>query len=66
MVVGDALIHMEPLGFTFLPDKYCEHPKEMRRSLGRLVERKFSMMTFAHGEPLVIRADERLRALLAA
>ena len=64
VVVGDALIHMDSHGFAVLPDKYCESPKELRRSLARLAERKFAMLAFAHGEPLVGRADERLRTLL--
>ncbi len=65
VVVGDGLIHMGSHGFSALPDKYCENPKELRRALARLAERRFSTMTFAHGEPLVGRADERLRNLLA-
>ncbi len=63
-VVGDALIHLESHGFAILPDKYCENPKELRRSLARLAERKFSTLTFAHGEPLLGQADQRLRELL--
>ncbi len=66
VVIGDALIHLDTHGFAVLPDKYCESPKELRRSLAGLAERKFSTMTFAHGEPLVGQADQRLRALLAA
>ncbi len=65
VVVGDALIHLPSHGFAVLPDKYCGHPGELRRSLTRLAEHHFSTMTFAHGEPLVGRADERLRTLLA-
>ena len=65
VVVGDALIHMGSHGFAVLPDKYCENPKELRRSLARLAERNFSTVTFAHGEPLVGKANERLRALLS-
>ena len=65
VIVGDALIHMGSHGFAVLPDKYCGNPKELRRSLARLAERRFSTMTFAHGEPLTGRADERLRNLLA-
>ncbi len=64
VVVGDALIHMGSHGFAVLPDKYCENAKELRRSLARLAEREFSTLIFAHGEPLVGKADERLRALL--
>lgn len=65
VVVGDALIHMDSHGFAVLPDKYCENPRELRRSLARLAQRRLSTMTFAHGDPLVGRADERLRTLLA-
>lgn len=65
-VVGDALIHMDSHGFALLPDKYCENSKELRRSLARLAARRFATLAFAHGDPLVGRADERLRALLGA
>ena len=64
VVVGDALIHMDHHGFTFLPDKYCENPRELRRSLTRLAARRFATMAFAHGDPLAGKADERLRRLL--
>ena len=64
VIVGDALIHMDNHGFAVLPDKYCENPRELRRSLARLAEREFATMTFAHGDPIVGGADERLRKLL--
>ena len=64
VIVGDALIHMGSHGFAVLPDKYCENPKELRRSLARLAERRFSMMTFAHGEPLTGQTDAQLWSLL--
>ncbi len=63
--LGDALINMEPLGFTFLPDKYCRDPKEMRRSLSKLTALDFSVVTFAHGLPLVAQAKSRLSQLLS-
>ena len=65
LIVGDALIHMDSYGFALLPDKYCENPKELRRSLARLAERRFATMAFAHGDPLVGKADDRLRSLLS-
>ncbi len=64
-VIGDALIHLDAYGFIVLPDKYCENPKELRRSLARLAERRFGTLAFAHGDPLVGCGDERLRTLLA-
>lgn len=62
---GDALIHLEPLGFTLLPEKYCADAREMRRALGKLLRFDFEVLTFAHGLPLVSQARRRLENLLA-
>lgn len=64
LVVGDALINFEPYGFTFLPAKYCDDHRKMKRSLRRLLEFKMERMFFAHGTPITNRASARLRALL--
>lgn len=63
--VGDALIHLEPQGFSLLPEKYCADAREMRRALGKLLRFNFEVLTFAHGLPLVARARHRLESLLA-
>ena len=63
--VGDALIHLAPHGFAFLPEKYCADAKEMRASLGKLLRFPFEVLTFAHGLPLVFQARQRLAQLLA-
>lgn len=63
--VGDALIHLEPLGFDLLPKKYCTDAPELRRSLGKLLRFDFEVLTFAHGLPLISRARHRLAELLA-
>jgi hypothetical protein len=63
--LGDALINFEPNGFAFLPDKYCSSPHQLRRSLRNLLPLEFSVLTFAHGLPLVTRAHERFAQLLA-
>ena len=63
-IIGDALINFEPYGFTFLPEKYCANPKEMRRSLRKLLNYKAERMLFAHGLPILSAASERLRGLL--
>ncbi|MDB6173531.1 MAG: uncharacterized protein JWL59_2842 [Chthoniobacteraceae bacterium] len=65
MVVGDALIHLEPLGFSFLPEKYCADFKAMRAGLRNLLRFEFDLMTFAHGLPLVVRARPTLESLLS-
>jgi hypothetical protein len=64
VIVGDALINLEPYGFTFLPDKYCLDAKQMRGSLRKLLQFPFQVMTFAHGLPLVSGAKQRLEQLL--
>ena len=64
MVIGDALINIEPYGFTLLPAKYCSDQKVMRRSLRRLLEWPFERLLFAHGEPILGAAREQLETLL--
>lgn len=66
LVVGDALINLEPYGFGFLPAKYCRDSKLMRRSLLKLREFTFERMLFAHGTPILSDARARLEQLLAA
>jgi glyoxylase-like metal-dependent hydrolase (beta-lactamase superfamily II) len=63
--VGDALIHLPPLGLCILPDKYCSDPQELRRSLGKLLRFPFDALTFAHGLPVVTQARQRLSRLIA-
>jgi hypothetical protein len=64
LIVGDALVNLPPHGFTFLPRKYCSDAKEMRRSLNQLLDFNVERIFFAHGEPILIGAAEKLRQLL--
>lgn len=64
IVIGDALIHLEPYGFSLLPAKYCQNQKELRRSLRQLLDWTFERLLFAHGRPLLSGARERLESLL--
>jgi hypothetical protein len=64
MVLGDALINVEPYGFALLPAKYCSNQKQMKRSLRRLLDWRFERLLFAHGTPILVSARERLEALL--
>ena len=64
MLMGDALIHIEPNGFDFLPDKYCLDSKLMKVGLRKLLQFSFEAMTFAHGLPIVSGAHKRLEQLL--
>jgi hypothetical protein len=63
-IIGDALINFDPYGFAFLPAKYCENAKQMRASLRKLLRYKCERMLFAHGTPILSRADSQLRELL--
>jgi glyoxylase-like metal-dependent hydrolase (beta-lactamase superfamily II) len=64
LIVGDALINFEPHGFDLLPQKYCTNQKRMIRSLRRLLDLDFNRIFFAHGNPIMTRARERLASLL--
>ena len=66
LIVGDALINLEPYGFTFLPPKYCSNEKEMRRSLRKLLDYKAERILFAHGTPILSGVSDRLRGLLGS
>ena len=63
--IGDALIHIEPLGFAVLPEKYCGDVKLLRASLRKLLRFDFGVLTFAHGLPIVTDARGRLESLIA-
>ena len=63
LMMGDALIHLEPLGFALLPAKYCAKPKLARVSVQKLLHFSFDLMTFAHGMPIIARARQRLQEL---
>ena len=65
LVVGDALINLEPDGLALLPAKYCANAGEMRTSLRKLLRFPIEILTFAHGLPLGSRARPRLESLLA-
>jgi hypothetical protein len=66
LVIGDALINFDPYGFTFLPEKYCQDARQMRNSLRKLLRFNAERILFAHGLPILTRANERLRELLQA
>jgi glyoxylase-like metal-dependent hydrolase (beta-lactamase superfamily II) len=64
LIVGDALINFESHGFDLLPKKYCVSQKRMIRSLRRVLDLEFSRIFFAHGNPIMAHARERLASLL--
>ena len=62
LIVGDALINLEPEGLRPLPEKYREDKKQSLRSLEALRKLKPEVLLFAHGHPIIQNAAIRLAA----
>ncbi len=60
VVVGDALINLKQ--FELLPDKYCQNPEQLKKSLAAL--KNFDFLFFANGTPILEDAEIKLRRLL--
>lgn len=61
---GDAMIRTEKNGIEILPEKYCEDFSLLKTSLRTLKSKAVSLVTFAHGHPLLESAQEVLQAAL--
>ncbi|MGB8354642.1 MAG: hypothetical protein WCD79_12185 [Chthoniobacteraceae bacterium] len=64
MLMGDALINLQPDGLEMLPAKYCANPAMARKSLQKLLQFSFEVMTFAHGLPITTGAKLQFENLL--
>jgi glyoxylase-like metal-dependent hydrolase (beta-lactamase superfamily II) len=62
---GDAVINFGSAGFSLLPAKYCANPAQLPNDLRKLLSYDARILTFAHGDPIVQHATERLQSLLA-
>jgi hypothetical protein len=62
---GDAVIHFGSSGFSLLPAKYCANHRQLPNDLRKLLSYDIRILTFAHGDPIVQHAKERLQTLLA-
>ncbi len=62
VVFGDAVVNLPGRALELLPAKYCQDHAKLRESLRTLPE--FAHAVFAHGEPLLGGASERIAALL--
>jgi glyoxylase-like metal-dependent hydrolase (beta-lactamase superfamily II) len=63
--LGDAVINLASHGFSLLPAKYCVNSRLLPNDLRKLLSYEFRILTFAHGDPLIEHARERLQQLLA-
>lgn len=62
---GDAVINLPSTGLALLPEKYCKNAPGLRDDVRKLLSCDFEIVTFAHGEPIVENAKQRLQQLLA-
>jgi glyoxylase-like metal-dependent hydrolase (beta-lactamase superfamily II) len=61
---GDAFLHLPGFGFAMLPEKYCLDAKRLETAARQLRDIPVRLLTFAHGYPVTMKAQERLRELL--
>ncbi|MEY2907320.1 MAG: hypothetical protein RLZZ408_1791 [Verrucomicrobiota bacterium] len=64
LILGDALINLEPEGLRLLPEKYREDKKQSLQSLAALKGLKPRIILFAHGNPIILNAETRLAVCL--
>jgi glyoxylase-like metal-dependent hydrolase (beta-lactamase superfamily II) len=64
LTFGDAFIHLFDFGFRGLPEKYCLDAKQLNRSIQQLRDLPVRLLTFGHGYPVTMKAQERLGGLL--
>jgi glyoxylase-like metal-dependent hydrolase (beta-lactamase superfamily II) len=60
LILGDALINLDPEGLRLLPEKYRADKKESLRSLASLHSLSPQILLFAHGNPITQNAASRL------
>ncbi len=65
LLCSDLVINDSGRGLEYLPDKYQEDPAGSRDSARRLLELKFEVLGFGHGQPILKGGRDALRALVA-
>ncbi len=62
LVIGDALTNLD--GLQILPDKYCTNLALLIESLRGLRSLDFDTVCFAHGLPIIGKANEKVAAIV--
>jgi Metallo-beta-lactamase superfamily len=62
--IGDAFLHLPGFGFAMLPEKYCLDAQRLEVTARQLRDIPIRILTFAHGYPVTMKAQERLCELL--
>ena len=60
VLVGDTLMNQDGKGLTLLPEPYIEDKKQALKSLHRLLDLNFKIITFAHGNPIAQNARNEI------
>ena len=64
VLTGDSILHLPDDGLSLLPEPYIEDRKQALKSLAKLLDLDFKVITFAHGEPLTENAKRQISAFL--
>ena len=64
VLMGDTLMNQTGKGLTLLPEPYIEDRKQALRSLHKLLDLNFKIVTFAHGNPIVQNARKEIAHFL--
>jgi glyoxylase-like metal-dependent hydrolase (beta-lactamase superfamily II) len=64
VLLGDTLMNQRDKGLTLLPEPYIEDKKQAVKSLHRLLNLNFNIITFAHGDPIVQNARNEIEKFL--
>jgi len=65
LFIGDAVIGNPPGHCSLLPERVMDDPARLRASVQQLLELDFDALLVGDGEPILQRAKERLRELVA-
>lgn len=64
VLVGDTLLNQGDEGLMLLPEPYIEDKKQALKSLHKLLDLNFKIITFAHGNPIVQNAKNEIANFL--
>jgi glyoxylase-like metal-dependent hydrolase (beta-lactamase superfamily II) len=64
VLIGDALLNIPGKGLALLPAQYLEDKKQALQSLRQLLDLRYRVATFAHGDPLVKDAKKKIGKFL--
>jgi glyoxylase-like metal-dependent hydrolase (beta-lactamase superfamily II) len=64
LMLGDSILNHREKGLMLLPDQYCEDGRLAKQSLNKVLDLRFKIVTFAHGDPICQNAKKQIAAIL--